>query len=74
VIKILIFGGSGYLGNTIFKELNPFYDVYCTHFQNIHFKKNKRFFCFDLNDDFTRIVKKVNPNHIISSLKGRFVQ
>lgn len=72
MIKILIFGGSGYLGNTVFKELNPFYDVYCTYFKNIHFKKNKRFFCFDLNDDFNGIVQKVNPTHIISSLKGDF--
>ena len=70
--KVLIFGGSGYLGNTIFKELNPFYDVYSTYFNNISFRKNKRFFYFDLNNDFISIVKKVNPTHIISSLKGDF--
>ena len=36
--KVLIIGGSGYLGHTIFKELNPFYDVYGTYNKNIDFK------------------------------------
>mgnify|MGYP006892325238 CR=1 FL=1 len=39
MIKVLIFGGSGYLGNTIYKELNPFYDVYGTYYKKRNFKK-----------------------------------
>ena len=72
MIKVLIFGGSGYLGNTIFKELNPFYDVYATYFNNVDFKKNKRFFYFDLNNDLSILLKKIQPTHVISSLKGDF--
>lgn len=72
MIKVLIFGGSGYLGNTIFKELNPFYDLYGTYFNNINFKKNKRFFYFDLNNDLNFLLKKIKPTHVISSLKGDF--
>ena len=37
--KILIFGGSGSLGQAIFKELNPFFDVYCTYYSQKKFKK-----------------------------------
>ena len=72
MVKVLIFGGSGYLGNAIFKELNPFYDVYGTYFNNIKFKKNKRFFYFDLNNDLSILLKKIQPTHVISSLKGDF--
>ena len=72
MIKVLIFGGSGYLGNTIFKELNPFYDVYGTYNKNIDFKKNKRFYNFNLKNNFNQILNEVNPNLIISSLKGDF--
>ena len=70
--KVLIIGGSGYLGYTIFKELNPFYDVYGTYNKNIDFKKNKRFYNFNLKNNFNQILKEVNPNLIISSLKGDF--
>lgn len=72
MIKILIFGGSGYLGYTIFKELNPFYNVYGTYCKNKSFKKNKRFFYFNHKNTFSEIVNKINPTHIISSLKGNF--
>ena len=72
MIKVLIFGGSGYLGNTIFKELNPFYNVYGTYFNNTNFKNNKRFFYFDLNNDLSVLLKKIHPTHVISSLKGDF--
>ena len=72
MIKVLIFGGSGYLGNTIFKELSPFYDVYGTFYKKLNFKKNKRFFYFPLEKNSLKVVEKVKPTLIISSLKGDF--
>ena len=62
--KILIFGGSGFLGRAIFKELNPFFDLYCTYYKNLIFKNNKRFFYFDV----THNPKKI----IVSSISGDF--
>jgi dTDP-4-dehydrorhamnose reductase len=70
--KILIFGGSGSLGQAVFKELNPFFDVYSTYYSQIHFKKNKRYFYFNISNEFNDLLKKTNPNLIISSLKGDF--
>ena len=70
--KILIFGGSGSLGQAVFKELNPFFDVYSTYYSQNHFKKNKRYFYFNISNEFNDLLKKTNPNLIISSLKGDF--
>ena len=70
--KILIFGGSGFLGNTIFKELNPFFDLYCTYFRNNLYKRNKRFYYFDVRQNPTIILKKIKPNIIISTVSGDF--
>ncbi|MGY8945989.1 MAG: sugar nucleotide-binding protein [Flavobacteriales bacterium] len=70
--KILIFGGSGSLGQAIFKELNPFFDIYSTYYSQNKFKKNKRYFYFDISNDFDELLNKIKPNLIISSLKGGF--
>ena len=70
--KILIFGGSGSLGQAIFKELNPFFDVYCTYYSQKKFKKNKRYFYFDISNEFDELLNIIKPNLIISSLKGDF--
>ncbi|MDC1491827.1 sugar nucleotide-binding protein [Flavobacteriaceae bacterium] len=67
-------GGSGYIGNSIYKELNQFFDTYATYYSNNKFKDNKHFFYFDLNScsskSINSILKKVNPSIIISSLTG----
>ena len=70
--KILIFGGSGFLGRAIFKELNPFFDLYCTYYKNLIFKKNKRFFYFDVTHNPKKIIEKIQPSIIVSSISGDF--
>ena len=60
--KILIFGGSGSLGQAIFKELNPFFDVYCTYYSQKKFKKNKRYFYFDISNEFDELLNIIKPN------------
>ena len=72
--KILIFGGSGFLGKAIYKELNPFFDVYSTYYSNKNFKKNKRFTYFDIKDSPKDLINSTKPNVIISSLRGNFEQ
>ncbi len=72
--KILILGASGFIGNVLYKELLPYFDVYGTyHSSKAEFDDNKIMFQFNLeSDDINSILNKVKPNYIISSLKGEF--
>lgn len=72
--KILILGASGFIGNVLYKELLPYFDVYGTYrSSNPEFDNNKIMFPFNVEkDDINSILNKVEPNHIISSLRGGF--
>jgi dTDP-4-dehydrorhamnose reductase len=71
--KILILGGSGFVGNAIYKELCSYFDTYGTYYSNRSFSNNKQFFRYDLEeDDIFQILEKVHPDVIISSLRGNF--
>lgn len=71
--KILIFGASGYLGNILYRELAPYFDVYGTYFSNDKFKKNQRFFNYNFEAEGPeKILKNIRPNIIICSLRGDF--
>lgn len=72
--KILILGASGFIGNIIYKELLPYFDVYGTYRTSTkEFETNKVFFQYDLEkDDIDTILNTVQPNIIISSLRGNF--
>jgi len=71
---ILIFGASGFIGNAIYKELLPYFDVYATYFsQEGVFNNNQVFYQFDVTKDNSyEILDIVKPNVIISSLRGDF--
>jgi len=72
--KILILGASGFIGNTIYKELLPYFDVYGTYYSSkSEFEENQVMFKFDVEkDNINTILNKVQPNYIISSLRGDF--
>ncbi len=72
--KILILGGSGFLGNAIYKELCNYFDTYGTYCHAANaFASNKQFFRYDLeNDDIFELLEKVRPQIIISALRGNF--
>ncbi|MFC4094820.1 sugar nucleotide-binding protein [Euzebyella saccharophila] len=72
--KILILGGSGFLGNAIYKELCNYYDTYGTYFSaRRSFENNQQFYRYDLEqDDVFEILEKVRPQIIISALRGNF--
>ena len=73
--KILILGGSGFVGNSLYRELYPYFDTYGTYFNEKKFSKNQNFFYYNLQDDnVLTIVKKVKPQLIISCLRGPFAQ
>jgi len=71
---ILIFGASGFIGNTIYKELLPYFDVYGTYFSKEEtFNNNQVFYQYDVTKDNSyEILDIVKPNVIISSLRGDF--
>lgn len=72
--KILILGASGFIGNTLYKELLSYYDVYGTYSsQEGLFGDNQVFFQFNVEDGgLDRILAQVKPDVIISSLRGDF--
>ena len=71
--NILILGGSGFIGYSLYKELNPFFKTFGTYYSNNKFKKNKQFFKYNLEkNDLEKLVTKIKPKIIISSLRGPF--
>lgn len=71
--KVLILGGSGFIGNSLYKEFCSYFDTYGTYFTNKSFSENQHFYNFDFQKDgIDEILKEVNPTHIISCLRGDF--
>lgn len=72
--KILILGASGFLGNSIYKELCNYFDTYGTYCSSRRsFQDNQQFFRYDMTeDDIFGILEKVRPQIIVSSIRGNF--
>lgn len=72
--KILILGGSGFLGHAIYKELCNYFDTYGTYFTaGRAFEENQQFFKYDMQeDDVFQLLEKVRPQIVISALRGNF--
>ncbi len=70
---ILILGGSGFIGNALYKELGSYFNTYGTFNTNEVFKKNKHFFQYSIEKGgLNDILNKLNPKLIISALRGNF--
>ena len=71
--KILILGASGFIGGAIYKELCNYFDTYGTYFSNSFFEGNGQYLKYDLDeDDIFEVLEKVQPDIVISSLRGNF--
>ena len=72
--KILILGGSGFIGNALYKELCSYFDTYGTYNSaRRSLEENQQFFKYDMEeDDIFQVLKKIRPQIIISSLRGNF--
>lgn len=72
--KILILGGSGFIGHAIYKELCNYYDTYATYCSSEGaFRDNKQFIRYDMQeDDIYQLLEKIRPQIIISALRGNF--
>lgn len=67
-------GGSGFLGNAIYKELCNYFDTYATYFTaRKAYEENQQFFRYDMQeDDVFQLLEKVRPQIIISAVRGNF--
>ncbi|MEO9893802.1 sugar nucleotide-binding protein [Aurantibacter sp.] len=72
--KILVLGGSGFIGHAIYKELCNYFDTYGTYFTaKKTFEGNKQFSRYDLQeDDVVQLLEKIRPQIIISAIRGNF--
>lgn len=72
--KILILGGSGFIGNALYKELYPYFDTHATYFtDNDFFDRNKKFHQYDIErESLSVLLENLRPDLIISALRGNF--
>lgn len=72
--KILILGGSGFLGHGIYKELCNYFDTYATYCNaRSAFEDNHQFLSYDMQeDDVVRLLETIKPQIIISAVRGNF--
>lgn len=70
--RILILGASGFIGNTLYRELLPYFDVFGTFDSKEElYGQNQVFFKFNSEkDSLEPILKSVVPNFIIAAIKG----
>ena len=70
----MILGGSGFIGNALYKELHPYFDTHATYYSdNPFFEKNQKFHQYDLEQESISILlENLRPNIIISTLRGNF--
>ena len=68
--RILIIGGSGYLGRGLYRELQLFYQVYGTYTHTDEFWENHgAFFPYDSQTDrLSPILEKIRPSHVIVTM------
>jgi len=72
--RVLILGASGYIGNSIYKELGPYFRTFGTYrTSKKEFERNKQFFQYNVEeDDVYEILEICKPSIIISALRGDF--
>lgn len=70
--RILILGGSGFIGNALYRELLPYFEVYGTYcLQSGIFSDNQVFYQFCVETDSMFILlNQIRPTIIISAIKG----
>ncbi|MBK5214221.1 MAG: sugar nucleotide-binding protein [Flavobacteriaceae bacterium] len=72
--RILILGGSGFVGNALYKELLSYFEVHCTYCQQHGaFSENQVFhnYCVE-EDSMLLLLNKIQPTIIISAIDGDF--
>ncbi|MGB3591895.1 MAG: sugar nucleotide-binding protein [Nonlabens sp.] len=70
--RILILGGSGFIGQALYKELGAFYNVHATYRTALsQLDKNKQFHLFDMElEEVDVLLNNLKPKFIISAVRG----
>ncbi|MRT15937.1 sugar nucleotide-binding protein [Vitellibacter sp. q18] len=70
----MILGGSGFIGNALYKELHPYFEVHGTYCrQHGNFGDNQVFHSYCVEEDsLFLLLNSLQPTHIISTLNGDF--
>ncbi len=70
--RVLILGGSGFIGNALYRELLQFCSVHATyHTSTKEFDNNKQFHQFDMElEEVDTILNALKPTFIVSALRG----
>ncbi len=72
--RILILGGSGFIGNALYKELLSYFEVYCTYCrQHGAFSENQVFYNYCVEENsMLLLLNKIQPTIIISAINGDY--
>lgn len=71
--RILILGGSGFIGQALYRELCPYYNTYATFCSNKGYGNNHQYYNFNAAEEgLEPILKEVRPHLIISAMRGDF--
>lgn len=72
--KIFILGASGFIGNTLYKELCNYFDTYGTYcYPKKEYAENHQFYQYNVEeDDIYELLQSIKPNIIISAIRGNF--
>ncbi len=72
--KILILGGSGFVGRSLMKELDGDFEILGTYYNNPNPEFKEKMFKFDVNDitSVKYIIKKSDADLVISCLRGDY--
>lgn len=70
--RVLILGGSGFVGHALYKELSSFYNVHATYFTaHKEFDNNQHYHLFDMDrEEIIPLLNQLRPKFIVSALRG----
>ncbi|WP_240462883.1 sugar nucleotide-binding protein [Mesonia aquimarina] len=70
----MILGGSGFIGQALYKELLPYFNVHATYrTERSFFEKNQHFHCWDSDtESISILLQSFRPDIIISAVRGNF--
>lgn len=72
--KILILGASGFIGRSLYRELQSYFEVYGTYYSNsLDYGSNQAYFYYNIAEDkLLDLLEEVQPTVVISSLQGDY--
>ncbi len=72
--RVLILGGSGFIGNALYKELLSYFETHCTYCkQHGAFSENQVFYDYSVEaDSMLVLLNTIKPTVIVSTINGDY--